>query len=113
MAAPHTDPRITAARPAVIPFLIVTSPFSVSCHRFLLLFFYWLYGVAAITDQPRISVSAPATSQGGPGKAGQNRSAPARSEEHASELQSLMRNSYAVFCLKKKTTNQTSKPSQT
>src|SRR3546814_1601784 len=28
-----------------------------------------------------------------------------RSEEHTSELQSLMRNSYAVFCLKKKTTN--------
>src|SRR3546814_10138704 len=28
-----------------------------------------------------------------------------RSEEHTSELQSLMRNSYAVFCLKKKTIN--------
>src|SRR3546814_2626933 len=27
-----------------------------------------------------------------------------RSEEHTSELQSIMRNSYAVFCLKKKTT---------
>src|SRR3546814_8733089 len=37
-----------------------------------------------------------------------------RSEEHTSELQSLMRNSYAVFCLKKKkqstkTTQMTSK----
>src|SRR3546814_9533883 len=31
------------------------------------------------------------------------RKRPARSEEHTSELQSLMRNSYAVFCLKKKT----------
>src|SRR3546814_7807249 len=30
-----------------------------------------------------------------------------RSEEHTSELQSLMRISYAVFCLKKKNTNQT------
>src|SRR3546814_3391907 len=30
-----------------------------------------------------------------------------RSEEHTSELQSLMRISYAVFCLKKKTTNKT------
>src|SRR3546814_1743499 len=29
-----------------------------------------------------------------------------RSEEHTSELQSLMRNSYAVFCLKKKNSNQ-------
>src|SRR3546814_5698863 len=34
-----------------------------------------------------------------------------RSEEHTSELQSLMRISYAVFCLKKKqTTKQTEKP---
>src|SRR3546814_7769306 len=31
-----------------------------------------------------------------------------RSEEHTSELQSLMRISYAVFCLKKKTTKQSS-----
>src|SRR3546814_1343651 len=30
-----------------------------------------------------------------------------RSEEHTSELQSLMRISYAVFCLKKKNNNQT------
>src|SRR3546814_9948061 len=30
-----------------------------------------------------------------------------RSEEHTSELQSLMRISYAVFCLKKKKKNQT------
>src|SRR3546814_3911179 len=30
-----------------------------------------------------------------------------RSEEHTSELQSLMRISYAVFCLKKKTHNDT------
>src|SRR3546814_3719634 len=29
-----------------------------------------------------------------------------RSEEHTSELQSLMRISYAVFCLKKKTTHE-------
>src|SRR3546814_4745649 len=30
-----------------------------------------------------------------------------RSEEHTSELQSIMRNSYAVFCLQKKTQNHT------
>src|SRR3546814_3446779 len=30
-----------------------------------------------------------------------------RSEEHTSELQSLMRNSYAVFCLQKKNTKTT------
>src|SRR3546814_8074592 len=34
-----------------------------------------------------------------------------RSEEHTSELQSLMRISYAVFCLKKK--NQNSQPQRT
>src|SRR3546814_1869316 len=33
-----------------------------------------------------------------------NRRVLTRSEEHTSELQSLMRISYAVFCLKKKTT---------
>src|SRR3546814_3218422 len=36
-----------------------------------------------------------------------------RSEEHTSELQSLMRISYAVFCLKKKNTNTTKKSIQT
>src|SRR3546814_3669604 len=42
----------------------------------------------------------------GEGKAG-NRLQPdaERSEEHTSELQSLMRSSYAVFCLKKKNNN--------
>src|SRR3546814_1118381 len=35
-----------------------------------------------------------------------------RSEEHTSELQSLMRISYAVFCLKKKKTTQTKKATQ-
>src|SRR3546814_1303670 len=33
---------------------------------------------------------------------GENQTARGRSEEHTSELQSLMRISYAVFCLKKK-----------
>src|SRR3546814_9755341 len=37
-----------------------------------------------------------------PGKAVSRLSSHARSEEHTSELQSLMRISYAVFCLKKK-----------
>src|SRR3546814_4639077 len=37
----------------------------------------------------------------------------ARSEEHTSELQSLMRISYAVFCLKKKRQTQTCTPTET
>src|SRR3546814_8207121 len=36
-----------------------------------------------------------------------------RSEEHTSELQSLMRISYAVFCLKKKNISATTKPQHT
>src|SRR3546814_6124204 len=39
------------------------------------------------------------------GQGGQDSTGGLRSEEHTSELQSLMRTSYAVFCLKKKTTN--------
>src|SRR3546814_8528135 len=35
-------------------------------------------------------------------KAGSDTTSPRRSEEHTSELQSLMRISYAVFCLKQK-----------
>src|SRR3546814_3767936 len=42
------------------------------------------------------SVARPGAGQGLPHDAGD------RSEEHTSELQSLMRISYAVFCLKKK-----------
>src|SRR3546814_7573183 len=49
----------------------------------------------------RISLFSGAPAQKG-------RSRPFRSEEHTSELQSLMRISYAVFCLKKKK-NQTDK----
>src|SRR3546814_7533562 len=48
--------------------------------------------------------------QGRPEEAEQPRR---RSEEHTSELQSLMRISYAVFCLKKKKKNQDTKPSTT
>src|SRR3546814_3436982 len=40
------------------------------------------------------------------GHARRMRSSHLRSEEHTSELQSLMRISYAVFCLKKKKKNQ-------
>src|SRR3546814_4489721 len=40
---------------------------------------------------------------GGPAQVGLDAEPVLRSEEHTSELQSLMRISYAVFCLKKKT----------
>src|SRR3546814_1252588 len=44
------------------------------------------------------------TSSAAPSIASVYAAAPDRSEEHTSELQSLMRISYAVFCLKKKQT---------
>src|SRR3546814_4442691 len=47
-----------------------------------------------------------AEQQHGQGRGDKKGAAPAeRSEEHTSELQSLMRISYAVFCLKKKKTH--------
>src|SRR3546814_2801652 len=54
-------------------------------------------GVCAKAELPRNSPTQVATT----------RLAMGRSEEHTSELQSLMRISYAVFCLKKKTHNRT------
>src|SRR3546814_2864704 len=45
--------------------------------------------------------------QPGADQAGGHRRQEQRSEEHTSELQSLMRISYAVFCLKKKKKKQT------
>src|SRR3546814_2036037 len=60
---------------------------------------------------PLPSSGRPAASTTRPSQADEGRTAPPsgredtrlRSEEHTSELQSLMRISYAVFCLKKKT----------
>src|SRR3546814_7550270 len=55
------------------------------------------------TPLPRSAAPAPRGGARGRDYPGAPR---ARSEEHTSELQSLMRNSYAVFCLKKKKTTQ-------
>src|SRR3546814_7482317 len=60
----------------------------------------------ALDDVPALVLSRSARDLGGAME--RHRPAPVeglltvRSEEHTSELQSLMRNSYAVFCLKKK-----------
>src|SRR3546814_4901829 len=43
----------------------------------------------------------------GQGGSGRTTADPLRSEEHTSELQSLMRKPYAVFCLKKNTSETT------
>src|SRR3546814_4198155 len=56
------------------------------------------------TRQPPVCRCAPQASPG-PVAAG-------RSEEHTSELQSLMRTSYAVFCLKKRTSGDQKQPAK-
>src|SRR3546814_1768131 len=68
----------------------------------------------------RIAGEAPILNQPGDGlgtlqaedEAGKLEPCRGRSEEHTSELQSLMRISYAVFCLKKKTTTQHQSPTR-
>src|SRR3546814_2165790 len=58
---------------------------------------------AGLTDGPRILAAGNAiTATGGELRPSAVPGAAGRSEEHTSELQSLMRISYAVFCLKKK-----------
>src|SRR3546814_1568215 len=71
-----------------------------------------LAGAGAVTKSTAIDstyIKAQRSAFGGKGGARRRRSVvlaaagqPRRSEEHTSELQSLMRISYAVFCLKKK-----------
>src|SRR3546814_5519759 len=58
----------------------------------------------ALPSAARIDVTPPCAAARGrlAITTGLHRSGAARSEEHTSELQSLMRISYAVFCLKKK-----------
>src|SRR3546814_2082494 len=51
------------------------------------------------TNSPGVRDSSRAA---GPARVTQSAPTASRSEEHTSELQSLMRISYAVFCLKKK-----------
>src|SRR3546814_10557704 len=58
-------------------------------------------GARCLTGKSRLAASPPGRDTGGPRQIG-------RSEEHTSELQSLMRISYAVFCLKKKINKQKS-----
>src|SRR3546814_8704066 len=61
---------------------------------------------AAVTDEPKTAIAAAMAMKLclriNPPTAFQDLECPTRSEEHTSELQSLMRISYAVFCLKKK-----------
>src|SRR3546814_4187657 len=67
-------------------------------YELMLLNSHWLLMSHSIASEP------PVCSSVWPWPGGSNE-VRARSEEHTSELQSLMRTSYAVFCLKKKKDN--------
>src|SRR3546814_2377740 len=64
-----------------------------------------LYAASVPLDDSYVSPLFGDFAQGFPRSFIQSGTRDLRSEEHTSELQSLMRISYAVFCLKKKTTN--------
>src|SRR3546814_3351381 len=69
-----------------------------------------LHGRGGGIQSHSLTIQASNASQMRHGEAQALRQTTGRSEEHTSELQSLMRISYAVFCLKKKTKH---KPDQT
>src|SRR3546814_6566889 len=58
-------------------------------------------------DRTQRSLRQPVAGGAARARPARRRAAGERSEEHTSELQSLMRISYAVFCLKKKKKNRT------
>src|SRR3546814_8433389 len=60
---------------------------------------------AGVGRQHRAVVASPGNQEVSTAEVDRREALPVRSEEHTSELQSLMRTSYAVFCLTKKITN--------
>src|SRR3546814_4049566 len=87
---------------------IITRPSSFLAARPIV----WINAVCE-RKKPSLSASRIATNDtSGRSRPSRSRLMPtstSRSEEHTSELQSLMRNSYAVFCLNKKTINSVNK----
>src|SRR3546814_5364444 len=66
-----------------------------------------LFGVLLVGDQPAEMMQRLERTESRIGAVGvgERQRGHVRSEEHTSELQSLMRNPYAVFCWKKKNSN--------
>src|SRR3546814_10270190 len=60
------------------------------------------YGVVPVSDEQEGEQARQLPEEGELNQVARQHNAEHRSEEHTSELQSLMRISYAVFCLKKK-----------
>src|SRR3546814_4216056 len=92
---PHRNPSFYTG--ALDPSVYLTRPYAPLPQR-LTAFIAYANAVPAAAAQIRANLKTPMPKT--------------RSEEHTSELQSLMRNSYAVFCLKKKKNNKTKKTTQ-
>src|SRR3546814_8739598 len=88
LAPPHLRARVLAALTIAAPFALAISPMATGL-------------MSSLIDGPRDILLA-MTIVNLPSLIG-------RSEEHTSELQSLMRTSYAVFCLTKKKLNQSNR----
>src|SRR3546814_8297852 len=72
-----------------------------ACHALDQLGAQFLAAVIMIGDHRPLRTGMPQQFRADPAVLHRNDISIARSEEHTSELQSLMRRSYAVFCLKK------------
>src|SRR3546814_4038800 len=81
-------------------------PSSLSCHDALVLIRFPFHRHAGRVPASKLQRAMTPVESWTPE---QVRSDGTRSEEHTSELQSLMRNSYAVLCLKKKSRSQNTK----
>src|SRR3546814_3134976 len=100
MPEPSGRPRSTSAMSGACAETAARPPASVSAERTL------MPGKASVNVSPSQHANAGWSSTTSPRfMLPQSPNVSARSEEHTSELQSLMRISYAVFCLKKKKHN--------
>src|SRR3546814_9763194 len=95
---PPRSTRTDTLFPYTTLFRSIHRPRGWSWSSFRLLFVTWLAGPI----EPKAAAKLTGMSRAAVSNLSKSLLADGRSEEHTSELQSLMRISYAVFCLKKK-----------
>src|SRR3546814_7317290 len=103
VADPLPAPTVAPQKPRHCQVMNTAPPTTIR-HKSVLLRFQDTRGTPAYV-QPKYGAALPAPRE-------QWQEADSRSEEHTSELQSLMRISYAVFCLKKKKKNIKQQPTE-
>src|SRR3546814_9405825 len=117
MSRPTTcaSPLVGFSRPhSILKVFYLPAPFGPSRPKISPLRTSKLTVSVAVKSPKRFVRSRQETATSEASSTGDNPSASAdRSEEHTSELQSLMRHSYAVFCLKKKNITKQTTPTHT